>query len=60
MRAQQFHMEVGIHATEGEVLMAAMACLIEGIVGEMSIITVVVLDAYTVLGSKGLKFLFGC
>jgi hypothetical protein len=53
-------LEVGIHATEGETLMAVVACLTEGIVGETSIITVVVLDAYTVLGSKGLKRLLSC
>jgi hypothetical protein len=53
-------LEVGIHATEGETLMTVVACLMEGIVGETSVITVVVLEAYTVLGSKGLKRLLGC
>ncbi len=53
-------LEVGIQATEGERLMTVVACLTEGIVGETSVITVVVLDAYTVLGGKGLKRLLGC
>jgi hypothetical protein len=53
-------LEVGIHATEGETLMTIVACLMEGIVRETSVITVVVLDAYTVLGGKGLKCLLGC
>jgi hypothetical protein len=53
-------LEVGIHATEGETLMTVVACLTEGIVGETSVITVVVLDAYTVLGGKGLKCSLGC
>ncbi len=55
-----FILEVGIHATEGETLMTVVACLTEGIVGETSIITVVVLDAYTVLSGKGLKRSLSC
>ncbi len=53
-------LEVSIHATEGETLMTVVACLMEGIVGQTSVITVVVLDAYNVLGGKGLKRSLGC
>ena len=52
-------LEVGVYATEGKLLVRIMTCLFEGIVGELPIVTVVVLDSDTVFGSKGLKGAFG-
>jgi hypothetical protein len=53
-------LEVGVDATEGETLAAIVASLLEVIVIEKPIITVVVLDADVVLGSEGLEGLLGC
>jgi hypothetical protein len=53
-------MEVGVDATEGETLAAIVASFLEGIVVETPVVAVVVLDADTVLGSKGLEGLLGC
>ena len=52
-------LEVGVYATEGKLLACVMARLFEGIVGELPIVTVVVLDSDTVFSSKGLKGAFG-
>ena len=52
-------LEMGIHAAEGELLSRIMAGLPEGIVGEAPIVAVVVLDPNTMLGSEGLKGVFG-
>jgi hypothetical protein len=54
-----FILEMGIHATDGKLLVAGLACLPEGVVGRSSIITVIVLDADVVLGGKLLKCLLG-
>jgi hypothetical protein len=48
-------LEVGGDATEGEMLAAIVASLLEVIVVETPIFAVVVLDADAMLGSKGLK-----
>ena len=52
-------MEMGVYATEGKLLAGVMACLFEGVVGETSIVAVIVLDPNAVLGSEGLKGVFG-
>ncbi len=39
--------------------MAGLACLLEGVVSNLSFITVIVLDADTMLGGKLLKRLLG-
>ena len=52
-------LEVGVYATEGELLTRVMTCLFEGIVGESPIVTVVVVDSDAMFGSKGLKGVFG-
>jgi hypothetical protein len=50
---------MGIYATEGELLMRFVARLLERIVGELTIVTVIMLNFYAVLGSKGLEGAFG-
>ena len=52
-------LEVGVYATEGKLLVGVIACLFEGIVGELPVVTVIVLDLNAVLGGKGLKGVFG-
>ncbi len=52
-------LEVGVYATEGELLARVMTCLFEGVVGESPIVTVVVVDSDAVFGSKGLEGAFG-
>ena len=52
-------LEVGVYATEGELLTRVMTCLFEGIVGESPIVTVVVVDSDAMFGSKGLEGAFG-
>jgi hypothetical protein len=53
-------LEVGVDATEGEMLAAIVASFLEGVVVETPIVAVVVLDADAVLGGEGLKGLLGC
>ncbi len=53
-------LEMGVDAAEGKTLAAVVACLLEGIVVEAAVATVVVLDANAVLGGNGLKGLLGC
>ncbi len=52
-------LEVGVYATEGELLARILARLLERIVGESTIVAVIILNFYTVLGGKGLKGVFG-
>ncbi len=52
-------LEVSIHTTEGELLVLLVAGLFENVVCETTIVAVVVLNFYAVLGGKGLKGLFG-
>ncbi len=53
-------LEVGIDAAEGELLSRVLAGLLEGVVVEVTIVAVVVLDLHTVFGGKGLEGAFGC
>ncbi len=53
-------LEVGIDAAEGELLLRIVAGLLEGVVEEVTVATVVVLDLHTVFGGKGLEGAFGC
>ncbi len=50
---------MGVYATEGKLLACAVACLLEGVVGEAPIVAVVVLDPNAMLGSEGLEGAFG-
>ncbi len=52
-------LEVSVYATEGELLLRVMARLLELIVGESTVVTVIMLIFYAVLGGKGLKGAFG-
>ena len=52
-------LEVGVYATEGKLLACVVACLLEGIVGEAPIVTMVVLDPDAMLSSEGLEGAFG-
>jgi hypothetical protein len=52
-------LEVGVYAAEGKLLACVVACLLEGIVREAPIVTVVVLDPNAMLGSEGLEGAFG-
>jgi hypothetical protein len=52
-------LEVGVYATEGKLLARVVTCLFEGVVGELPIVTVVVVDSDAVFGSEGLKGMFG-
>ena len=52
-------LKVGVHATEGELLVRIMTCLFEGVIGKLTIVTVIVVDSDTMFGSKGLKGAFG-
>jgi hypothetical protein len=55
----QCHFEVSVYATEGELLARIMARLLECIVGELTIVVVIMLNFYAVLGGEGLKGAFG-
>jgi len=52
-------LEVGIHATEGELLSRVMAGLLEGVVVEVPVVAVVVEDLHAVLGGECLEGAFG-
>ncbi len=52
-------LEVGIDATEGELLACVVAGLFECIVGESTIVAVVMQDSVAMLSSKGLKDALG-
>jgi hypothetical protein len=52
-------LEMGVHATEGEFLARFVARLLERIVRELTVVAVIMLNFYAVLGSKGLKGMFG-
>ncbi len=52
-------LEVRIYATEGELLARIVAYLLECIVGELTIVAVIMLNFYAVLSSKGLEGTFG-
>ncbi len=52
-------LEVSIYATEGELLALLVACLLECIVGKLTIVAVVMLIFYAMLSGKGLKGAFG-
>jgi hypothetical protein len=52
-------LEVSIYATEGELLARVVARLLECIVGESTVVAVIMLNFYTVLGGKSLKGVFG-
>jgi hypothetical protein len=52
-------LEVGVYATEGKLLACVVACLLEGVVGEASVVAVIVLHPNAALGSKGLEGVFG-
>ncbi len=48
-------LEVGIDAAEGELLSCIVAGLLEGVVVEVPIVAVVMLDPHAMLGGKGLE-----
>ncbi len=50
---------MGVHATESKLLVAGLAWLLEGVSSKLSVITVILLDADTMLGCKLLKHLLG-
>ncbi len=52
-------LEMGVDATEGELLAACLARLFERVVCELSIIAVIMFNFYAVLACKLLKRLFG-
>ncbi len=52
-------LEVSVYATEGELLASIMARLLEQIVRESTIVAVIMLNFYAVLGGKGLEGAFG-
>ncbi len=52
-------LEVGIYATEGELLARIVARLLECIVRESTVVAVIMLNFYAVLGGEGLKGMFG-
>jgi hypothetical protein len=51
-------LEVGIEATKGKLLTSVVTCLLEGIVWEVSIVAMIVLDPNAVLGSEVLEGTF--
>jgi hypothetical protein len=51
-------LEVSIYATEGELLVLFVACLLECIVGKPTVVAVLMLNFYTMLGGKGLEGAF--
>jgi hypothetical protein len=50
---------MGVYATEGELLACFMACMLERIVRESTVVAVIMLNFYAMLGGKGLKGMFG-
>jgi hypothetical protein len=52
-------LEMGIYATEGELLARFVARLLERIVGESTIVAVIMLIFYAVLSGEGLEGAFG-
>jgi hypothetical protein len=52
-------LEMGINAAEGELLIALLAGLLEGIVGKAAIVAMVVADDNTMLGGKLLECSLG-
>jgi hypothetical protein len=52
-------LEVGVYATEGELLARVVARLLERIVGESTVVIVIMLNFYAMLGGEGLEGLFG-
>ncbi len=52
-------LEVSIYATLGELLARVVACLLECIDGELTVVAVIMLNVYDVLGGKSLKGAFG-
>ncbi len=52
-------LEVGIDATEGELLVRVVTGLFECAVGELTIVAVVMLDSDAMFSSKGLKGALG-
>jgi hypothetical protein len=52
-------LEVGVDPTEGESLPFGTAAVLEGVVHKLSVVAVVVEDAYTMLLGKVFKGLFG-
>jgi hypothetical protein len=45
-------LEVSVHATEGELLVCVLTCLLEGFVGKFPIVAVTMLNFYALLGDK--------
>ncbi len=45
-------LEMGVHATKGELLAALLAQLLEGVVRESSVVAVIMQNFYAVFGSK--------
>ncbi len=52
-------LEVSVYATEGELLARIVARLLEHIVRELTVVAVIMLNFYAVLGGEGLKGVFG-
>jgi hypothetical protein len=52
-------LEVSVYAIEGELLVLLMACLLECIVGKPTVVALVMLNFYAMLGGKGLEGAFG-
>ncbi len=52
-------LKIGIYATEGDLLARFVARLLERIVEELTVVAVIMLNFYTMLGGKGLKGTFG-
>ncbi len=52
-------LEVSMYATEGELLACVVVHLLERIVGESTVVAVIMLNFYAVLGGKGLEGTFG-
>ncbi len=54
-RVLRFHFEMGVDAAEGELMIALLAGLLEGVVGKVAIVAMVVADGNAMLGSKLLE-----
>ena len=52
-------LEVSIDTTEGELLTRVVAGLLESVVVEMPVVTMVMLDSYAVLSGEGLEGVLG-
>ena len=52
-------LEVSVYATEGELLARIVARLLEHIVRELTVVAVIMLNFYTMLGNEGLEGTFG-